>query len=67
MLSQVDGGHFSSDDQARKACKQLAIKLGKNKAPSNPAFRVLAGVHVATLSMMVPFVDMHCFGHSSGF
>lgn len=43
-MTQVDGGHFASDEEAKEACKQLAVKLGRNKAPANPAFRVLAGM-----------------------
>ena len=43
LLMQVDGGHFSSDDQAKGACKQLATKLGQDQAPAKSSFRVLAG------------------------
>lgn len=40
---QVNGGHCSSDEEAKDACKQLAIKLGQDQAPAKSSFRVLAG------------------------
>lgn len=43
LFTQVDGGHFSSDEQAKAACKQLATKLGQDQAPAKSSFRVLAG------------------------
>lgn len=43
MFLQVNGGHCSSDKEAKDACKQLAIKLGQDRAPAKSSFRVLAG------------------------
>ena len=40
---QVNGGHCSSDEEAKDACKQLATKLGQDQAPAKSTFRVLAG------------------------
>lgn len=40
---QVNGGHCSSDDEAKNACRQLAGKLGQDQAPAKSSFRVLAG------------------------
>lgn len=40
---QVNGGHCSSDEEAKNACKQLAVKLGQDQAPAKSSFRVLAG------------------------
>ncbi|KAL3162625.1 hypothetical protein ABBQ38_008672 [Trebouxia sp. C0009 RCD-2024] len=39
----VNGGHCSSDEEAKDACKQLATKLGQDQAPAKSSFRVLAG------------------------
>lgn len=39
----VDGGHFSSDKDCKAACKQLAVQLGQDQAPTKSSFRVLAG------------------------
>ena len=43
FIVQVNGGHFSNDEDCQEACKQLAVKLGQNQAPSRSSFRVLAG------------------------
>ncbi len=49
---QVDGGHFSNDEDCKAACKQLAVQLGQDQAPAKSSFRVLAGQSYRTFEIL---------------
>ena len=56
---QVNGGHCSSDEEAKDACRQLATKLGQDQAPAKSSFRVLAGEQLKQQSWQLCIQNMH--------
>ena len=59
VCMQVNGGHCSTDEKAKDACRQLATKLGQDQAPAKSSFRVLAGQHTKQQSSQLHVQIMH--------